>query len=116
MLTLLVTLRKMFYVAMADYTYGEDMIVDDVVNWLIDQGFTDEVWQCFESKPFNMDVYMYISYFILAQEMDGEAVFGAVGSQVSPDCLKDVLPKYGQRIKVYKTIKAAMEVAVLKQV
>ena len=45
---------------------------------------------------------------ILDEEMDGEAIFDAVGLQVGPDCLKDVLPKYGQRIKVYRAIKSAM--------
>lgn len=48
--------------------------------------------------------------------MDGEDVFDAIGCQVGPDCLKDVLPKYGQRIKVYKAIKAALEVAISQEV
>ena len=46
---------------------------------------------------------------VAGQEMDGEALFGAFGSQAGPDCFKDVLPKFGQRIKVYKAIKAEME-------
>lgn len=45
---------------------------------------------------------------LLGEEMDGEAVLGALGCQVGPDCLKAILPKYGQRIKVYNTIKAAV--------
>jgi len=53
---------------------------------------------------------------ILTEEKDGEAVFDAIGCQVGPDCLKDVLPKYGQQIKVYKAIKAAIEVAILQEV
>ena len=28
----------------------------------------------------------------------------ALASCLGPDCLKEVLPKYGQRIKVYKAI------------
>ena len=48
--------------------------------------------------------------------MDGEAVFDAISCQVGPDCLKDVLPKYRQRIKVYKAIKAALEVAISQEV
>ena len=43
------------------------------------------------------------------EEMDGEAIFGAFGCQVGPDCLKDILPTYGQRIKVYRAIKAAID-------
>ena len=42
--------------------------------------------------------------------MDGEEIFGAFGCQVGPDCLKDILPTYGQRIKVYRAIKAAIDV------
>lgn len=47
--------------------------------------------------------------------MDGEAIFDAIGCQVGPDCLKDVLPKYGHRIKVYRAIKSAMGI-VLQEV
>lgn len=41
----------------------------------------------------------------LAKEMNEEAVFDAIGYQVGPDCIKDILLKYGQRIKVYKVSK-----------
>ena len=41
--------------------------------------------------------------------MDGEAIFGAFGCQAEPDCIKDILPTYGQRIKVYRTIKTAID-------
>lgn len=37
--------------------------------------------------------------------MDRKAIFGAFGCHAGPDCLKDILPLYGQRIKVYRTIK-----------
>lgn len=43
-------------------------------------------------------------------------MFDAIGCQVGPDCLKDVLPKYGQHIKVYKAIKTALEVAISHKV
>ncbi len=42
------------------------------------------------------------------QEMDGEAVVEAFGTCSGPDCLKDVVPKYSQRIKVYNAIKCAL--------
>ena len=41
--------------------------------------------------------------------MDGEALFSTFGCQVGPDCLKDILPTYGQRIKVYRAIKTAID-------
>ena len=53
---------------------------------------------------------------VVAQEIDGEALFGAVGCQVGLDCLKDILPKFGQPIKVYRAIKAEMEKTNLQQV
>ena len=43
--------------------------------------------------------------------MDGEALLGAFGCQAGPDCLKDVLPKFGQRIKVYRAIKSEIDKA-----
>lgn len=34
--------------------------------------------------------------------MDGEAVTAAFATNPDPDCLKEVLPKLGQRLRVYK--------------
>ena len=48
--------------------------------------------------------------------MDGEALFDAFGCQSGPDCLKDVVPKYGQRVKVYKVIKVAMNASLMQEV
>lgn len=42
------------------------------------------------------------------QEMDGEAVSVALATHCGPDCLKDVLPKYGIRLKVYNMINRLM--------
>lgn len=39
--------------------------------------------------------------------MDGEAIFATFGASPGHDCLKDVLPKFGQRIKVYCSLKKA---------
>jgi len=35
--------------------------------------------------------------------------YGHMWHDLSPNCLKDILPKFGQRIKVYRAIKAEME-------
>lgn len=40
--------------------------------------------------------------------MDGNAVLQALATLSGPDCLKEILPKYGQRIKVYNVIKVAV--------
>ena len=41
--------------------------------------------------------------------MDGKAIQQAYGTYSGPDCMRDVLPKYGQRVKVYHFIKNAIE-------
>jgi len=41
--------------------------------------------------------------------MDGEAVSLAFATTAGPDCLKDVISKYGIRLKVYRTIKEQLE-------
>ena len=37
--------------------------------------------------------------------MDGEAIGLALATTAGPDCLRDVIPKYGLRLKVYRAIK-----------
>lgn len=40
--------------------------------------------------------------------MDGDAIVAAFGITSGPDCLKDVLPRFGQRIKVYHSLREAI--------
>ena len=40
--------------------------------------------------------------------MDGEAVSLAYATTSGPDCLKEVISKYGLRLKVYQAIKRAL--------
>lgn len=40
--------------------------------------------------------------------MDGEATVAAFATCSGPDCLKDVVGKYGTRVKVYNAIKVAI--------
>lgn len=37
--------------------------------------------------------------------MDGEATAAAFATCAGPDCLKDVIPKLGSRLKVYNALK-----------
>lgn len=83
---------------MEECNFNQSMTVEDLGGWLSEKGFSDEIRKRFEDE-----------------EMDGEAIFDAIGCQVGPDCLKDVLPKYGHRIKVYRAIKSAMGI-VLQEV
>ena len=48
--------------------------------------------------------------------MDGEAITNAFSEQSGTDCLKDVIPKFGQRIKVYKALKTALGEAIVLEV
>lgn len=48
--------------------------------------------------------------------MNGEAVVGAFASCAGPDCLKDVVPNYGPRVKVYNAIKCALGECYCQQV
>ena len=45
--------------------------------------------------------------------MDGEAIAAAFGSCPGPDSFKTVLPKLGQRLKVYNALKATFEADLL---
>lgn len=38
------------------------------------------------------------------EDMDGQALIDAFEMCPGPDCLKDVIPKYGIRIKTYKAL------------
>ena len=40
--------------------------------------------------------------------MNGEATVAAFATCPGPDCLKDVGPKYGYRVKVYNALRAAI--------
>lgn len=41
--------------------------------------------------------------------MDGEAIVTAFGSIHGPDCLKDVIAKYGLRLKVYNALRKELQ-------
>ena len=41
--------------------------------------------------------------------MDGEATAAAFATCAGPDCLKDVIPKLGVRLKVYNALKLVID-------
>lgn len=51
---------------------------------------------------------MLITHYV-DQCMDGEALLAAFGERPGPDCIKDILPKFGQRIKVYRKLKEELD-------
>jgi len=42
---------------------------------------------------------------VVENEMDGEALVTLLTAVQGPDCLKDLIPKLGVRLKVYQRIK-----------
>ena len=78
--------------------------------WLVDSGFSEDIRLHFESNLIVSLAYGITDGLLFAgEEMDGDAIFGAFGCEVGSDCLKDILPTYGQRIKVYRAIKTAID-------
>ena len=51
-------------------------------------------------------LYIICSINSLENEMDGDALSTLIGITPGPDCLKDLVPKVGVRLKVYQCIKA----------
>ena len=47
--------------------------------------------------------------FFLENDMDGDALSLAFAAHSGPDCLKNIVSKYGLRLKVYRAIKAELE-------
>ena len=41
--------------------------------------------------------------------MDGEAISVAFATHYGPNCLKDVIPKYGLHLKVYQALKQVLD-------
>ena len=95
----------------------EKMGVDELGDWLLDQGFTVEVVEAFAGKSVqdNVEYKLIILYklvfccIFLDQEMDGAAVVQSFGTCSGPDCLKDVIVKFGVRVKVYTVIKGYLD-------
>lgn len=54
------------------------------------------------------EMSLFPIYKSTEQEMDGEATMAAFATCSGPDCLKDVVSKYGSRVKVYNAIRAAI--------
>ena len=55
------------------------------------------------TKPCGVGI---IWVFQLENDVDGDALMTLVGLTPGPDCLKELIPKIGTRMKVYKLIKA----------
>ena len=48
--------------------------------------------------------------------MDGEAICAALASSPGPDALRDLIPKLGVRLKVYRAIRSVLDQQYVLQV
>ncbi len=55
------------------------------------------------------NVNFLLNNYVLDQEMDGAAITQTFGTCVGPDCLRDVVSKFGVRIKVYTAIRTHLD-------
>lgn len=83
----------------------ESMDEDGVGCWLFEQGFSKEVIDSFIGKLYKT----FCCKQLLDQGMDGMAIIQTINSSSGPDCLKDVVQKFGSRVKVYTAIKNYLE-------
>lgn len=51
---------------------------------------------------------LFVIFHYTEQGMDGEATVAAFATCPGPDCIKEVVPKYGYRVKVYNAIRSAL--------
>ena len=96
----------------------EKMSTTEMAMWLQKNGFSVDVQEAFEGKIAShvfAVIYMYNGKLSVCripiyteQGMDGEATVAAFATCPGPDCIKEVVPKYGYRVKVYNAIRAAL--------
>ncbi len=55
------------------------------------------------------NVNFLLNNYVLDQEMDGAAITQTFGTCVGPDFLRDVVSKFGVRIKVYTAIRTHLD-------
>ena len=70
-----------------------------------------------------LDLYAHVDHCYLSalflflnieHEMDGESLMTLISVTPGPDCLKDLIPKIGIRLKVYRSIKGCYDEEVNK--
>ncbi len=86
------------------------MSVDDVCDWLATNGFSKGIQDAFIGE-FKLILCRFI--YVLChpdEEMDGKAIQQAYATCSGPDCILDVISKFGQRLKVYNFIKKAIAI------
>ena len=89
----------------------EAMSKGEVGDFLRSKGFSEEVVDRFFGQYIMMGKVIDNQAIFLEEDMDGITIVGAFGAHPGPDCLRDVLPKFGTWIKVYSALKSFMSVS-----
>ena len=79
----------------------EKLTTEELAMWLEKKGFSVDVQEAFEGDQINprtITCRYYVMPKFTEQEMDGEATVAAFATCPGPDCLKEVVPKYGPRL------------------
>ena len=82
---------------------------EKVEQWLREQKFSEDIIESFIGR-INAEMQSASFLYLTDQDMDGEAIIQCFSSGCGPDCLRDVIPTLGKRIKVYTAIKKQLEV------
>lgn len=80
---------------------------EELLEWMEKQDFPHDVVQSFKGKPSGNLRCVGFSHFSIDNEMDGESLEALLASNAGPDCLKELVPKLGVRLRIYKRIKSS---------
>ena len=90
----------------------EKLSTTELSMWLQDKGFSVDVQEALKASILTVTVFLYLCVLCepctTEQETDGEATVAAFATRSGPDCLKDVIPKLGSRLKVYNAIRVVI--------
>ena len=85
------------------------MNIDQLCTWMEDQDFSMDVIESFRGSLARGKIILTSwRHVFVDNEMDGEALETLIGTSIGPDCLKELIPKLGVRLKVYQRIKTMM--------
>ena len=89
----------------------ESKDVYEVGEWLTQKGFSLEVVDAFEGIAQGFLCALCTAGFSprIEQGMDGEAVSSMLGCVSGPDCLKEVVTRFGDRVKVYRALRTEFD-------
>lgn len=81
---------------------------EQLLEWMENQDFPHDVIQSFKGKPASRldDNLVSFDTFSPDNKMDGESIKALLATEKGSDCFKDLIPKLGVRLRIYKRIKS----------